>query len=97
MLISQGTRKDPRNLLRPRREAILNFVSVDSHELDEIGLVELVMPPEAPDCPHPSRRAADGSFHTDDLFREVEPGAYVHCGRKGDWINMKKASLCDTK
>ncbi|KAF5343319.1 hypothetical protein D9757_014157 [Collybiopsis confluens] len=98
LLISQGTRKDPRNLLRVHPGAIVKFVPFASRDLDgDSGLLELVIPPEAPECPDKSRRAEDGSFHTDDLFREVEPGAYIHCGRTGDWINMKSAWLCDTK
>ncbi|KAF5378971.1 hypothetical protein D9757_009086 [Collybiopsis confluens] len=100
LLISQGTRKDPRNLLRVHPGATLKFVPFVSHDLDESGLLELVIPPEAPECPDKSRRAEDSSFRTDDLFREVEPGAYVHCGRTGDRIKMKSSKdskLCDTK
>ncbi|KAF5343318.1 hypothetical protein D9757_014159 [Collybiopsis confluens] len=97
LLISQGTRKDPRNLLRVFPGATLKFVPFVSHDLDESGLLELVIPPEAPECPDESRRAEDGSFHTQDLFREIEPGAYVHCGRTGDWINMKSSELCNAK
>ncbi|KAF5343313.1 hypothetical protein D9757_014163 [Collybiopsis confluens] len=78
LLISEGTRKDPRNLLRPYTGAILKFVPNDFHELaGDSDLVELIVPPEAPDCPDKSQRAEDGGFHLGDLFREIEPGAGI--------------------
>ncbi|KAF5392253.1 hypothetical protein D9757_001533 [Collybiopsis confluens] len=99
LLMSNGTRKDCRNLLRLYPGATLKFIPFVSQELDDSGsgLVELVIPPDAPECPDKSRRAEDNSFYTGDLFREIEPGAYVHCGRNGDWINMGNSQLCNTK
>ncbi|KAH9836184.1 acetyl-CoA synthetase-like protein [Rhodofomes roseus] len=60
-------------------------------------LVELVILSDSPDCPDPSLRAADGHYHTGDLFLEVEPGAYVSRGRNDDWIKSANCLRCDTK
>ncbi|KAJ4248146.1 hypothetical protein NW762_012916 [Fusarium torreyae] len=59
-------------------------------------LLELVVPPEAPDCPHPSLRSSDGNFHTGDLFIEVESGRYISKGRNDNWIKMEIGLRCDT-
>ncbi|KAF4951701.1 hypothetical protein FSARC_12852 [Fusarium sarcochroum] len=59
-------------------------------------LLELVVPPEAPDCPHPSLRSPDGKFYSGDLFIEVEPGRYISKGRNDSWIKMETGGLCDT-
>ncbi|KAF9761054.1 hypothetical protein IL306_003995 [Fusarium sp. DS 682] len=59
-------------------------------------LLELVVPPDAPNCPAPSLRAADGKFHTGDLFIEVQPGKYLCKGRNDNWIKMEAALRCDT-
>lgn len=61
------------------------------------SLVELVILGDSPDCPDPSLRAADGHYHTGDLFLEVEPGAYISRGRNDDWIKSSTALRCDTK
>lgn len=60
-------------------------------------LVELVILSSSPDCPDPSLRAADGHYHTGDLFLEVTPGAYLSRGRNDDWIKSASALRCDTK
>ncbi len=61
-------------------------------------LLELVILSSSPDCPHPSMRAAaDGHYHTGDLFVEVAPGAYVSRGRGDDWIKSANCLRCDTR
>ena len=60
-------------------------------------LLELVILADSPDCPHPSMRAADGHYHTGDLFVQVAPGAYVSRGRGDDWIKSENALRCDTR
>ncbi len=60
-------------------------------------LVELVILAESPDCPDRSFRAADGNFHTGDLFQEVKPGWYLSKGRDDDWIKSENSLRCDTK
>ncbi|KAF4344222.1 hypothetical protein FBEOM_1816 [Fusarium beomiforme] len=59
-------------------------------------LLELVVPSDAPNCPAPSLRDADGKFYTGDLFVEVEPGKYLCKGRNDNWIKMEAALRCDT-
>lgn len=60
-------------------------------------LVELVVLADSPDCPDRSLRAADGHFHTGDLFLEVSPQRYVFCGRDDDWIKTEVSLRCDTR
>jgi len=60
-------------------------------------LLELVILGESPDCPDRSLRAADGNFHTGDLFQEVKPGYYLSKGRDDDWIKSENSLRCDTK
>ncbi|KAI1784535.1 acetyl-CoA synthetase-like protein [Ganoderma leucocontextum] len=60
-------------------------------------MLELVILADSPDCPHPSMRAADGHYHTGDLFVEVAPGAYVSRGRGDDWIKSENCLRCDTR
>jgi len=60
-------------------------------------LFELVILAESPDCPDRSLRAADGNFHTGDLFQEVKPGYYLSKGRDDDWIKSENSLRCDTK
>ncbi|KAF8271441.1 acetyl-CoA synthetase-like protein [Lactarius quietus] len=60
-------------------------------------LLELVILAESPDCPDRSLRAADGHFHTGDLFQEVQPGYYLSKGRDDDWIKSENSLRCDTK
>lgn len=60
-------------------------------------LAELVVPPDSLDCPHQSfRDPADGSYHTRDLFQEVEPNGYKYRGRLDDIIFMDRGQKCDT-
>ncbi|KAL0572084.1 hypothetical protein V5O48_009878 [Marasmius crinis-equi] len=60
-------------------------------------MLEFIILPESPDCPHESLRAADGQYHTGDLFMEAEKGQYVFCGRDDDWIKSQNSLRCDTK
>ena len=60
-------------------------------------LLELVILAESPDCPDRYLRAADGNFHTGDLFQEVQPGYYLSKGRDDDWIKSENSLRCDTK
>ncbi|KAG6877298.1 hypothetical protein C0992_010316 [Termitomyces sp. T32_za158] len=60
-------------------------------------LMELIIPADSPDCPHPSLRHEDGDFHTGDLFQEVSPGLFVFRGRDDDWIKSENSLRCDTK
>jgi len=62
-----------------------------------VSLLELVILAESPDCPDRSLRAADGHFHTGDLFQEVLPGRYLSKGRDDDWIKSENSLRCDTK
>lgn len=59
--------------------------------------LELVILSSSPDCPDPALRAADGHYHTGDLFIEVSPGRYVSRGRDDDWIKSENSLRCDTK
>ncbi|KAF4978173.1 hypothetical protein FZEAL_5418 [Fusarium zealandicum] len=59
-------------------------------------LLELVVPPESPDCPVKSLRGPDGKFYTGDLFVEAGPGQYLPRGRHDNWIKMETALRCDT-
>ncbi|KAJ6519934.1 hypothetical protein C8R45DRAFT_809224 [Mycena sanguinolenta] len=60
-------------------------------------MLEFVILAESDDCPHTSLRAADGHFHTGDLFQEVSPGKYLSRGRDDDWIKSENSLRCDTK
>ncbi|KAF9077879.1 acetyl-CoA synthetase-like protein [Rhodocollybia butyracea] len=94
LLISEGLRKSRQNYLKPLLgSSFVQFIPISS----DSELLELVIPPEAPECPGVSFRSSDGNYHTNDLFREVEPGNYVFCGRNDDWFIMHNCSLCDTK
>ncbi|KAI9457728.1 acetyl-CoA synthetase-like protein [Russula earlei] len=66
-------------------------------EEQSASLLELVILAESPDCPASSLRAADGHFHTGDLFQEVRPGYYISKGRDDDWIKSENSLRCDTK
>jgi acyl-coenzyme A synthetase/AMP-(fatty) acid ligase len=71
------------------------FVPVDKLESGE-QLLELVLPADAPNCPVPNLRSADGKFHTGDLFIEVGPGKYLCKGRNDNWIKMTSGGRTDT-
>ncbi|KAJ7171029.1 putative amp-CoA ligase [Mycena filopes] len=59
-------------------------------------LLEMVLPPDAPDSPHPSLFSSDQLYHTKDLFEEVKPGLYRFRGRAGDMLKIVYG-FCDTK
>jgi hypothetical protein len=62
------------------------------------NVLELVIPANSPDCPHPSvRQPGDGQFHTGDLFLEVVPGHYTFRGRMCEWIKGSTGLLYDAK
>lgn len=93
--------------LRPMQDTSYAFVPVDSDETSHTDpetsvdaharLSECVILGTSPDCPHRSLRAADGHYHTGDLFAEVMPGAYVFRGRNDDWIKSENSLRIDTK
>jgi hypothetical protein len=68
-----------------------------AEECSAAPLFELVILAESPDCPDRTMRAADGNFHTGDLFEEVKPGHYLSKGRDDDWIKSENSLRCDTK
>ncbi|KAJ7717991.1 putative amp-CoA ligase [Mycena metata] len=68
----------------------------DDTEDTSSELWEMVLPPDAPDSPHPSLFSADGLYHTKDLFEEVKPGLYRFRGRQGDMLKTVHG-FCDTK
>ena len=62
------------------------------------NVLELVIPANSPDCPHPSlRQPEDGHFHSGDLFLEVVPGRYTFRGRITEWIKSSAGLLYDAK
>ena len=73
-------------------------IESDNRPSASIGqLLELMILSKSGDCPDVSPRSADGHFHTGDLFLEAEPGKYLSCGRRDDWIKSEGSSRCDTK
>ncbi|GLB44400.1 putative amp- ligase [Lyophyllum shimeji] len=102
ILLSVGASARNPGLLRALDGFTYRFVSTApaasaSGHQSTARLMELVIPAESPDCPHPSLRQADGDFHTGDLFQEVSPGLYVSRGRDDDWIKSENSLRCDTK
>ncbi|KAH9941837.1 acetyl-CoA synthetase-like protein [Epithele typhae] len=111
MLLSVRGGGRPTPVLRPVEGTHYAFLPIpDAPELEEEAdssesgyananaqLLELVVLASSPDCPHASMRAADGHFHTGDLFLEAAPGAYVSRGRNDDWIKTQNALRCDTR
>lgn len=106
MLLSTGSSGDAAMFLQPLEGMSYAFLPVASQS--EAGssqaehpctasLLELVILAESPDCPDRSLRAADGHFHTGDLFQEVVPGHYLSKGRDDDWIKSENSLRCDTK
>jgi acyl-coenzyme A synthetase/AMP-(fatty) acid ligase len=98
--------KGPDMVLQPLDEMSYAFLPITSQSegetsqaehSNEAPLLELVILAESPDCPDRSLRAADGHFHTGDLFQEVRPGCYVSKGRDDDWIKSENSLRCDTK
>lgn len=60
-------------------------------------LLEMVILADSPDCPDPTLRHRDGTYHTGDLFMEVAPGSYIFRGRDDDWIKSENSLRCDTR
>jgi long-subunit acyl-CoA synthetase (AMP-forming) len=84
--------------LVPISPSAFEFIPFQDGQNAEEHILELVVPPEAPECPHPSLRdALDGKYHTGDLFLEIEPGQYIFKGRDDDWIKMEMGLRCDAK
>ena len=86
-------------LLRPIPSAsptFLPYTSPDGGSLGAGNLFELVLSGDADDCPPPALRAADGYYHTNDIFERVEEDGYVYRGRGGDWIKTAEGFV-DTK
>jgi acyl-coenzyme A synthetase/AMP-(fatty) acid ligase len=77
--------------------ASLSEAGSSQAEQRSAALFELVILAESPDCPDRALRAADGNFHTGDLFQEVKPGYYLSKGRDDDWIKSENSLRCDTK
>ena len=92
-LLSDGSKNTASLKLLPGSKLEMIPIEDDGHKEQ---LYEVVVPPQSLDCPDPSLRAADGKFHTGDLFAEVEPGSYTFKGRNDDWIKMEMALRCDT-
>ena len=72
-------------------------VDGDEHVNANAQLYELVILSESGDCPDPALRAADGHYHTGDLFQRAAPGSYIARGRDDDWIKSENSLRCDTK
>lgn len=72
------------------------FQPLDDGSGSHSKLLELVIPPESPDCQHQSLRGPDGKFHSGDLFTEITPGRYLSQGRADGWIKMETSLRCDT-
>jgi hypothetical protein len=88
--------RGPEMVLQPLDEMSYAFFPIASQSV-EAPLLELVILAESPDCPDRSLRAADGHFHTGDLFQDVGQGCYVSKGRDDDWIKSENSLRCDTK
>lgn len=104
MLLTVVSPDSGRRFLQPIPGTRYGFFPISSsqssgtaHENANSQLVELVILSESDDCPDPSLRAADGHYHTGDLFIEAEPGMYVSRGRDDDWIKSQNSLRCDTK
>lgn len=69
----------------------------EEHQNANARMLELVILSDSKDCPDRSLRAADGHYHTGDLFIEVSPGRYVSRGRDDDWIKSENSLRCDTR
>ncbi|KAJ7808291.1 hypothetical protein B0H14DRAFT_3091149 [Mycena olivaceomarginata] len=104
-LLSVGGTEGNATLLQPIPGTAYSFMPIGG-EADAAAaathqstarMLEFVILAESGDCPHSSLRAADGHFHTGDLFQEVAPGQYVSRGRDDDWIKSENSLRCDTK
>ena len=87
-------------ILKPLHGTRYEFVPIeggaDTGYESSARLLEMIIRGDSPDCPK-GRRAADGHFHTGDLFLEVIPGGYVYRGRDDDWIKSQTSLRCDTR
>ena len=104
MLLSIGGHGPQSHWLRPIEGTSYGFFPVTPESASETGYVdansrlfELVILSQSGDCPHSSLRAADGHYHTGDLFLEAAEGCYVSRGRDDDWIKSQNSLRCDTK
>jgi hypothetical protein len=106
MLLSTGVSGGAAMLLQPLEKMSYAFLPVatqceastsQGEQPRTTSLLELVILAESPDCPDRSLRAADGHFHTGDLFQEVLPGRFLSKGRDDDWIKSENSLRCDTK
>lgn len=76
-------------LLRITPGSSAHFIPYLSASSDALQLFELVLPADAPDGPAPEMYAADGWYHTDDLFERAGDSmsdGWTYRGRSGDWI-----------
>ncbi|KAJ7636631.1 hypothetical protein FB45DRAFT_989159 [Roridomyces roridus] len=89
----------PSRYVRPIPTVSCRFdpVSKTIDESESTELFELIVLPDSPRLPHPQLLAADGTFHSGDLFERMSDGSYVFRGRNDDWIKTKSAYWCDTK
>ncbi|KAL1665529.1 hypothetical protein GGF50DRAFT_52504 [Schizophyllum commune] len=87
-------------ILKPLHGTRYEFVPIeggaDTGYESSARLLEMIIRGDSPDCPK-GRAAADGHFHTGDLFLEVIPGGYVYRGRDDDWIKSQTSLRCDTR
>ncbi|KAI0828701.1 acetyl-CoA synthetase-like protein [Trametes gibbosa] len=92
--------------LRPIDGTAYAFLPIEDAQESEEGckyndsnarMLELVVLSDSGDCPDVSTRAADGHYHTGDLFVEVAPGEYVNRGRGDDWMKSENCLRCDTR
>jgi acyl-coenzyme A synthetase/AMP-(fatty) acid ligase len=82
--------------LTPFPESGCEFIPLGGNLSSSDQLLELVIPPDANDCPHPSlRNKTDGKFHTGDLFQRVADDQYLYKGRVDDRIKMQLSLVCD--
>ncbi|RKK12300.1 hypothetical protein BFJ66_g12925 [Fusarium oxysporum f. sp. cepae] len=82
--------------LTPFPESGCEFISLGGSSSSSDQLLELVIPADADDCPHPSLRdKANGKFHTGDLFKKVDTDQYLYKGRVDDRIKMQLSLVCD--
>lgn len=105
MMLSIGGTGIEARCLRPIEGTSYGFFPVTSsdneaapqHQNANGQLLEMVILSTSGDCPDPRLRAADGHFHTGDLFLEAAPGSYISRGRDDDWIKSENSLRCDTK
>ncbi|KAG5661859.1 hypothetical protein KAF25_004098 [Fusarium avenaceum] len=82
--------------LVPFPESGCDFIPLGEVSSSPDQLLELVIPPEADDCPHSSlRNELDGKFHTGDVFQRIGDNQYLYKGRVDDRIKMQLSLICD--